>query len=205
MNKTEFNQRLKELYLPPTGEFTILEVPEISYMMIDGTGNPEHESFNNAVKWLYSVVHYIRPLVKKVLGKNMVEPPLECLFWADDAEDFTSGNKDKWRWRVMIVYVPDIISTQDFDDSVLKVKEKLGHMPETFRVRNIKEGNCVQTMHLGDYEKIQSVCHELYHEFLPEHGLQPNGPYHEIYLNDPTRVAKEKRKVVIRQPVKPCT
>ena len=95
MNTEEFNQRLKELYLPATGQFTILDVPEISYMMIDGEGDPDEKAFKDAVKWLYSVVYFIRPLVMKKLGKKHVEPPLECLFWAEDEQDFVSGNKEK--------------------------------------------------------------------------------------------------------------
>jgi len=56
-------------------------------------------------------------------------------------------------------------------------------------------------MHVGDYRGIDAICLRLYNEYLPEHGLEPNGHYHEIYLNDPRRTALEKRKMVIRQPV----
>jgi hypothetical protein len=53
----------------------------------------------------------------------------------------------------------------------------------------------------GDYDNVGAVCKKLYNEYLPENNLEPNGHYHEIYLNDPRRTAPEKRKVVIRQPV----
>ena len=42
----------------------------------------------------------------------------------------------------------------------------------------------------------------LHQEFLPSHNLIPNGHHHEIYLNDPNRVAPEKLKTVLRQPVR---
>lgn len=201
MNTEEFNKRMNELYKPPVNQFIVLDVPEISYMMIDGDGNPDSEAFQNSMKWLYSVVHFIKPLVKKEMGKRFVEPPLECLFWADSIQDFVSGNKDKWKWRVMIVYVPELISQKDFEEAVSKVEQKLGDTPETFRIENIEEGKSVQIMHVGEYAEIQAVCHKLYNEFLPKNDLKTNGYYHEIYLNDPNRVAPEKRKVVIRQPV----
>jgi hypothetical protein len=42
----------------------------------------------------------------------------------------------------------------------------------------------------------------LHREFLPAHSLIPNGHDHEIYLTDPNRTAPEKRKTVLRQPVR---
>jgi len=42
----------------------------------------------------------------------------------------------------------------------------------------------------------------LHREFLPAHKLIPNGHHHEIYLTDPNRVAPEKLKTVLRQPVR---
>jgi len=35
--------------------------------------------------------------------------------------------------------------------------------------------------------------------------LIPNGHHHEIYLNDPNRVAPEKLATVLRQPVRHAT
>jgi hypothetical protein len=56
-------------------------------------------------------------------------------------------------------------------------------------------------MHVGDYNVIAAVGDKLYDEDLPGHDLKPNGYYHEIYLNDPTRTAPKKRRTAIRQPV----
>jgi hypothetical protein len=42
----------------------------------------------------------------------------------------------------------------------------------------------------------------MHEEFMPAHNLAPRGRHHEIYLSDPRRVAPEKLKTIIRQPVK---
>jgi hypothetical protein len=42
----------------------------------------------------------------------------------------------------------------------------------------------------------------LHREYLPAHHLVANGPHHEIYLTDPQRVAPEKQRTVLRQPVR---
>ena len=201
MNVEDFHNRLNELYLPPKDQFTLIDIPEIRFAVIDGTGNPQNGESADAVKWLYSIAHLVKPLVKERLGKDFVEPPPEFLYWADNQEDFTKGKKDKWKWRVMLVFV-DWVTQELFDEAVAKVESKRGPAPKSLRIENLHEGKSVQIMHIGDYEKVGAVCEKLYKEFLPDNNLTPNGYYHEIYLNDPKRTAPEKRKVVIRQPVK---
>jgi hypothetical protein len=200
MNVEKFHERLKELYLPPERRFTLVDVPEIRFAVIDGEGDPESGECADAVKWLYAVVHVVKPLVKARMGRNFVEPPPEILCWADDETDLVAGNRDRWKWRAMVVFV-DWITQRQFEDAVAKVEQKRGPAPKTLRLENLHEGKSVQIMHVGDYRGIRSVCRKLYDEFLPQHNLKPNGHYHEIYLNDPNRTARTKRKIVIRQPV----
>ena len=201
MNIESFHKRLKELYLPPEGRFTLIDIPEISYLVIDGKGNPDSHTAE-AVKWLYSVVHLIKPLVKERMGKNFVEPPLECLCWATDEADFISRKKDKLLWRMMVAFIEEWIPKATLSDAIEKIEMKLGPSPKSLRVDTMNEGKSVQIMHIGDYNGVGEVCDELYGKFLPDNNLTPNGYYHEIYLNDPARTAPEKRKMVIRQPVK---
>jgi hypothetical protein len=201
MDVEKFHDRLRELYLPPENEFSIIDVPEIRYGVIDGKGNPDNQDLAGASKWLYSLVHVIKPYMKERMGKNFVDPPLEYQFWADDEKDFIEGNKDLWYWRVMVVFT-DWISQERFDAAVKEVEDKLGPAPSTLRLENLTEGKSVQIMYIGDYDGVRAVCERLYTEFLPANNLKPNGYYHEIYLNDPSRTAPEKRRIVIRQPVK---
>jgi hypothetical protein len=42
----------------------------------------------------------------------------------------------------------------------------------------------------------------MHHQFIPENGYQMTGKHHEIYLNDPNKVAPEKLKTVLRQPIR---
>lgn len=201
MNVEEFHDRLRELYLPPADRFTRVDVPEIRFAVVDGEGDPQDEEGAQAVKWLYSLVHLVKPLVKQRMGKNFVEPPLEWLYWSDDERDLIEGRRDRWKWRAMVPFV-DWIKPEQFEQAVASAVEKRGPAPATLRLEHLHEGRCVQIMHVGDYRGIAAVCERLYEEFLPRNNLEPNGYYHEIYLNDPTRTAPEKRKIVIRQPVR---
>ena len=200
MNDDLFHSRLKELYHPPQKKFTLIDVPEIRYMMIDGAGNPDNADLAGAMKWLYTVVHLIKPYAQEKFGKPFVYPPVEFVFWADDNADFLVVAKEKWKWRAMVV-LAELIPECIFREAVVKVEVKLGSTPGQLKLDYLDEGRCVQTMHVGDYDEIAGVCEKLYGDFLPKNGLTPNGYYHEIYLNDPARVAPGKRKTVIRQPV----
>ena len=57
-------------------------------------------------------------------------------------------------------------------------------------------------MFVGPNRETGPVIARLHTEFLPARQLTPNGRHHEIYLNDPSRVAPEKVKTVLRQPVR---
>jgi hypothetical protein len=55
-------------------------------------------------------------------------------------------------------------------------------------------------MHVGPYDQEGPTIERL-HGFIRESGYELRGRHHEIYLGDPRRVAPEKLKTIIRQPV----
>jgi hypothetical protein len=135
------------------------------------------------------------------MGKDFVEPPLEGLWWADDPNDLVAGRRDRLKWRLMIV-TADWVSEEMFEEAVATASERLGEVPDTLRLERYDEGRCVQIMYIGDYRTdATSIARRLHHEFLPQHDLRPNGHHHEIYLSDPSRVAPDKMRTVVRQPV----
>lgn len=179
MNLDVFTKRLHELYQPPVGEFTLVDMPEMKYMMIDGAGDPEGAEFKAAVKWVFSLAHFIKPHIKEKLGKRFVEPPLECLFWTDRPEPFAQANKADWKWRVMIV-VLDLVTDDLFAEAVAQATARLGPSPASLKLEYYSEARCVQTMHVGDYSGVATVCRDLYGNFLPSRQLKSVGLYHEI-------------------------
>ncbi len=204
MEKIDFKKQLKELYLPSDKGFVVVEVPDMQFLMIDGQGSPDTENYRQAVQWLFSVVYPIKFIAKKLMGKDFVAPPLEGLWWADDMENFATGDKDKWKWRMMIV-TPDWVTQEMFEQALTKAKKKLGEEPQSLRLERYAEGLSVQIMHIGPYSEEGPVIARMHEEFLPESGLAPNGHHHEIYLGDPRKTAPEKLKTVLRQPVRKIT
>ncbi|MEZ4417018.1 MAG: GyrI-like domain-containing protein [Gemmatimonadota bacterium] len=203
MKEALSRERLKELYLPPVDEFVFVEVPEMQYFVVDGEGSPDDEAFTRALQWLFAAVHPIKRMAKDRMGSAYVEAPLEALWWADDPKDLVAARKDKLKWRLMIV-APEWADDALFADAVAETEKRRGGAPATLRLADHPEGRSVQIMHIGPYDKEASaLARRLHHEFLPAHGLVPNGPHHEIYLNDPKRTAPARWRTVVRQPVRP--
>ena len=200
MNLEEFLIFAKQAYNPQKNTFTQILIPTMRYLWIEGKGNPDEVDFPSMIKWLYSVVHEAKPFTKKIMGKHFGYPPVEFQFWAKNSKDFVNGNKSKWFWRVMVVCA-DFMPSSVMHDAIASVNAKLGSALGKVKLDYITEGKCVQYLHLGDYDGVAKVCEQLYGQYVPDNQLTPNGYYHEIYLNDPTRAAPKKRKIIIRQPI----
>ncbi len=201
MEKTDLRKALKQFYEPATRDFSVVDVPGMLFAMIDGEGDPNVSPvYANAVQWLYGVSYTLK-FASKANGRDYGVLPLEGLWWADDMNDFVAGNKAKWKWTAMIAQ-PDWINADMFSAAVDKTKGKLGDPPASLRLERFAEGLSVQIMHVGTYAAEGPTIARLHKEYLPAHGLAENGHHHEIYLSDPRRVAPEKLKTVIRQPVR---
>ncbi|MGH2635264.1 MAG: GyrI-like domain-containing protein [Actinomycetota bacterium] len=113
-----------------------------------------------------------------------------------------AGTRDELKWRLMIV-TADWVTDDMFERGVTTASERLGEVPGSLRLERFDEGRCVQIMYVGDYRTdATALARRLHHEFLPRHDLRPNGLHHEIYLSDPSRVAPEKMRTEVRQPVR---
>ncbi|MBT3313860.1 MAG: hypothetical protein HN390_04525 [Anaerolineae bacterium] len=202
MEKVDFKKTLKHLYTPKK-KFEVVEVPEMQFIMADGHGDPNTaQEYAEVVEALYAVAYKMKFISKKTLEKDYVVPPLEGLWWAEDMDTFTTRDKSAWDWRMMIM-TPNWITLEIFADAVEEVRKKKNPAAlDKVRLENYAEGLSVQIMHIGSYDDEGPTITALHKEFMPESGLAENGKHHEIYLSDPRRIAPEKLKTVLRQPVK---
>jgi hypothetical protein len=203
MTKIDFKRQLKHLYAPLRNEFTLVDVPEMSFLMIDGHGDPNTSpAYQEALETLYAVAYKIKFASKKELDRDYVVPPLEGLWWAEDMASFSEQlDKSQWDWTMMIMQ-PDWIGQELFESTraLVQRQKELPGLPK-LRLERYHEGPSVQILHIGRYDDEGSTLRRLHHEFMPENGLTFNGKHHEIYLSDPRRVAPEKLKTILRQPV----
>lgn len=193
-------------YAARRGRFDVITVPPLSYLMIDGHGDPNTApAYADALATLYPVAYTLKFLSRNELGRDHVVMPLEALWWSDDMASFTSArDKSTWSWTVMIL-TPDWITGEHVATAVAAVAKKRGDdgAPALDRLRHgsLDEGLVVQTLHIGPYDDEGPVLEEMHEQVIPAHGLAMTGRHHEIYLGDPRRTAPERLRTILRQPV----
>jgi hypothetical protein len=202
MEKIDFKKTLKHLYQPSVKEIVRVDVPEMNFLMVDGKGNPNSsKSFSDAIEVLYSVSYTLKFMVKKgKMGVDYGVLPLEALWWADDMSAFTTGDKDAWKWTVMVMQ-PEFITREIVKEAMETVakKKKPVSLP-LVRFEAFKEGKAAQILYIGPFSE-EGPTIEKVHQFIDDNGSHRVGKHHEIYLNDMRRVAPEKWKTIVRQPM----
>jgi len=202
MAKTDFKKQLKHLYQPSSKDVSVVDVPDMNFLMVDGQGDPgTSPEYQEALEALYTVAYQLKFTIKgRDPELDYVIPPPEGLWWAKDMGAFSMNDRDAWQWTAMIMQ-PEQVTEALFAEAVDKIKQKK-HLPGLgkLRLERYHEGRAVQILHLGPYSAEGPTIEKL-HAFARENGYQLRGKHHEIYLSDPRRTAPEKIKTVIRQPV----
>ena len=205
----DFKKEQKKFYMPgKTPE--LVTVPAANSLAVSGQGDPNKEdgSYQQAIAVLYAVAYTLKMSAKS--GRRMegffeyAVPPLEG-FWRQKGRDNVDySHKDSFCWT-SVIRLPDFVSPEDLDWAVRTAseKKKLDCSPAVFLT--VEEGLCVQIMHTGPFDS-EPASVALMDQFLRENGyvndIGETRLHHEIYLSDPRRTAPERRKTVIRHPVR---
>lgn len=201
MVKADLKTERKDLYSPPPRRFVDVTVPTMTFLAVDGHGNPNTSpDYRRAVEALFAVSYAAKFLSKRELGRDYVVLPLEGVWSAEDWTAFVRRDKDAWSWT-MLIRQPDWVDAALLCRAQNQAGAKqLPALPLVTRV-TLTEGLCVQTLHVGSYEDEGPLLRELHEQYLPRKGLTPTGRHHEIYLSDPRRTPAARLKTVLRQPV----
>jgi hypothetical protein len=195
METIDFSKTHKDLYT------TTRKVKEVfadkgTFLSIEGKGPPGGFEFNQAVMAMYSVAYTVKFTLKMKGELDFKINKLECLYKSDPGEK----NMDQWEWQLLI-RVPDAVTVAHLKQAVKAVKDKNGTDVSAVKRIGWKEGKAVQVMHVGPYDQVHESYVQL-DSFAKQHGLTLTCPAHEIYINDPRRVAAEKIKTIVRLSVK---
>ncbi len=199
MVKQDFKKNLKHLYKPSAKEVSVVDVPPMIFLMLDGIGDPNTaQAYNDAVEALYSVAYTIKFLLKKEAAFDYAVMPLEGLWWAEEGRN---ANREDWHWTMMIVQ-PDIVTDEWFGKGMEQAQQKK-HLAalEKIRLESLHEGTTVQMMHIGPFATEEQTLEKM-ERFLTEQHYIFHGKHHEIYLSDPRKTAPEKLRTVLRHPVR---
>lgn len=102
-----------------------------------------------------------------------------------------------------MIMQPEAVTEVVFRQALVEAgKKKALPALDKVRLERLRERFSAQVLHLGPYAAMTSTIEQL-HAFIRAQGMCLRGKHHEIYLGDPRRIAPEKLRTVIRQPVSP--
>lgn len=203
--KYEWKKQEKDLY-GIKGVPIQSEIPQQTYLMIEGKGNPNDEAFAQKVSALYAVAYAVKMEFKSRMRElederaitDYVVYPLEGIWKQIDS---TNLLKDELEYTIMIRQ-PDFVDEKTIQAAMENVKRKKPNLLyEKIRLDTMQDGLCVQMLHLGSYDdELQSFAAML--ALMKQNHLDHKQKWHrEIYLSNPGRCAKAKCKTILRYPV----
>ncbi|MCR8743699.1 GyrI-like domain-containing protein [Romboutsia lituseburensis] len=200
--KYEWRKKEKEYYIPKEKP-QLVEIPEFKYFTLKGQGNPNTEAFKECIGVLYSLSYAIR-----MMPKNGINPdgyfeytvyPLEGIWdLTEEGRLEETLNKDELVYKLMIRQ-PDFVTEEIVKTAMEIVKKKKPHpLLEKVEFESIKEGLCVQMLHVGPYDD-EPRTFSVMKEFCIENNLEIKTLAHkEIYLSDFRKAEASKLKTVLR-------
>ena len=203
---TDFKKLQRDLYQPTTTP-TIIDVPPMMYIAVDGKGDPNtSEEYAAAIEMLYGLSYTIKMGSKAIM--EWVVGPLEG-FWSLNGNPHGSvvsvADKEKYAWTALIRQ-PDFVDEDVFEGAIVQLAKKKPNLDLSKpRLETITEGLCVQILHVGPYGAEPATV-AILDQFAVDNGyildFSDTRRHHEIYLSDPRRTAPEKLRTVIRHPIR---
>lgn len=205
----DYKKEYKEFYLPKAVP-QLVTLPPMQYLAVRGKGDPNEEggAYQQAIGLLYGVAYTLKMCRKagyEIDGYfDYVVPPLEGFWYQEGTDGVEYAHKDAFCW-ISVIRVPDFVSRADFDWAVAEASRKKKQDFSAVEFLTVDEGLCVQMMHLGAYDDEPASVARM-DAFLAQNGcvndFSAERMHHEIYLSDPRKTPPEKRKTVLRHPVR---
>jgi hypothetical protein len=206
MEKLDLTKKYKAYYSAKTKP-EIIELPEITYLSIEGKGDPSSSAYTDKIQALYPVAYGIK-FACKAIDKDFTVPKLEGLWWFDEKyEGLTFQEipkrvpRSEWCWRLLIrmpEFVGNDMVMSVIDTVVTKKKVELAKEVSLF---TLAEGKVVQMLHVGPFDREPETL-QVMAEFMEKYNFQKGGLHHEIYLSDLNKTEPSKLRTILREPVK---
>lgn len=206
----DYKKEYKEFYMPKNKP-GIVDVPSINFIAVRGQGDPNQEGgeYKAAMSLLYGIAFTIK---MSKMGDHKIDgyfdyvvPPLEGFWWQDGISGIDYTHKESYQW-ISLIRLPDFVTKADFQWAIDEATKKKKTDFSKVEFLTYHEGLCVQCMHIGPYDDEPATV-ALMEEYIAANGYETDITqerfHHEIYLSDARKVAPERRKTVIRHPIKP--
>ena len=195
--KEGIRKEYKKQYDASTKRIDVVDVPEFNFVMIDGIGNPNVEEFKLKSDALHILSKAIKDYFKQEMDLLYLISPLEGLWDTYDNSQFDVTRKKMIKFTLMIAQ-PKILDEKTFEmiKEYVAAKRDNPYIVDAY-LKKMEEGRCVQMMHKGAYNTEIDTTKQIM-DYITVQGMKLIGLHHEIYLNDPEKVATEKLKTIVR-------
>lgn len=205
----DYKKEYKEFYLPKKRP-EIIEVPSMNFLAVRGMGDPNEEGgdYKISIGLLYGIAFTIKMSKmgnRKIEGYfDYVMPPLEGFWWQEGMREMDFTRKADFQW-ISMLRLPDFVKREDFQWAKNEAQRKKNRDFSRVEFMTFQEGLCVQCMHIGSYDEESATMEEM-NRYLTREGFvldfTEERRHHGIYLSDARRIAPQRRRTVIRDPIK---
>ncbi|MBQ2309716.1 MAG: GyrI-like domain-containing protein [Erysipelotrichales bacterium] len=205
----DYKKEYKEFYMPKD-QPAIMEVPPMNYLAVRGKGDPNEENgaYQEAIGLLYGIAFTIKMSKKSdhaIEGYfDYVVPPLEGFWQQSGTAGVDYAHKENFEW-ISVIRLPDFVTKDDVNWAIKEAARKKKTDFSKVEFFPYEEGLCVQCMHIGSYDDEPGTVERM-HAYMEQNGyeldISEKRRHHEIYLSDARKVPAEKRKTVIRHPIR---
>ncbi|MBQ4012206.1 MAG: GyrI-like domain-containing protein [Erysipelotrichales bacterium] len=205
----DYKKEYKEFYMPKD-QPAIVEVPPMNYLAVRGKGDPNEENgaYQEAIGLLYGIAFTVKMSKKSdhaIEGYfDYVVPPLEGFWQQSGIQGVDYAHKENFEW-ISVIRLPDFVTKEDVNWAIKEAARKKKTDFSKVEFFPYEEGLCVQCMHIGPYDDEPGTVERI-HAYMEQNGyeldISEKRRHHEIYLSDARKVPAEKRKTVIRHPIR---
>ncbi|MGK8501375.1 GyrI-like domain-containing protein [Nocardia asiatica] len=176
--------RADEHYYGASAQPVVKAFPPYDYVTVEGAGDPDGPVFATAVQTLYRAAYRAKKAAKAA-GQDFVVPKLEGLWWVESDAPPLTVPREQWRWKLLI-RMPEVVTADMVTGATFE---------------RLTEGDAIQALHRGPYATEPETLARM-DALMAAEGWRHSGRHHEIYLSDPRRTPDEKKKTILRQPVR---
>jgi hypothetical protein len=172
----------------------LLSTAPARYLVLPGGGLP----LDARAALIHAVAAALRDRARRERGKDFRIPPLEAQWWGG-TEEAPMGDGVDYR---LLMRMPTFVAARDVAAVAAELSVGDPAAAPPVRLEELREGRCMQALWTGGPEAAPAVLQRIRVE-IADQGLLPRGRLHAVYLTDPSRVAPDRRRAVLRQPVRP--
>ncbi|MHB8160126.1 MAG: hypothetical protein ACYDGS_06535 [Thermoleophilia bacterium] len=117
LTRIDLIKELGQIYRPLKAKPSIVDVPKMNFLIVDGSGDPNDNQFQEACNALYGMSYTLKFRLKKEGRTDYRVMPLEGLWWMAGTRNFDMNKRQDWKWRAMIAQ-PDLVAAVDVREPV---------------------------------------------------------------------------------------